>query len=228
MVHSFNSMKIKITLGAFVCYLVLLGGCIGSTRHAAIPGSCPKALTPNDRILVGVIPGLSAYHSHQLYQQLEQVFSKKGISTAYVVEQEFELAQKGIKAGAAFDTANLMLMQQAGYTYFLQLAVMDAASGTVYSHTSVQDQREIQQGYSKTEADESKATVHFKLYSTENKEVYTLVTTTKLSGISLPGNKQEGSLRSNSTFNLSSASLATQKALKKGASEMLDNCKVAQ
>lgn len=211
---------------AILFLLIVLNSCIGSTKHTAIPGSCLKALQTGDRILVGTIPKLSAQRSYQLYQQLEQEIGQRGISTAYVVEQEFDLAKNGLKTDAAPDSINLALMRKLGYTYYLELAVGNVASGMGYVRTSVQDQREIQQGYGKAESDDSKATVHFKLYSTEErKAVYTLATTTKLSGVTLPGKEQEDGYRSSSTVNLSTASLATDKALKKGIREMLDKCK---
>ncbi|MBX0333794.1 hypothetical protein K3G39_11155 [Pontibacter sp. HSC-14F20] len=212
-----------------LCCLVLLSSCIGSTRHAAIPGGCPQALQANDRILVGVIPGLLAHRSHQLYQQLEQEFGQKGISTAYVAEQEYDLARQGIKPNPAPDSITLVQMRKAGYTYYLELAVGDVASGMGYARTSAQEQKEIQQGYGTIGADDSKATVHFKLHSTDQKkQVYTLATTTKLSGVTLAGNKHEDGYRNSSTVNLSTASLATDKALKKGVAELLKNCKVSQ
>lgn len=208
---------------------MLLSGCIGSTRHAAIPGGCPKAFQASDRILVGSIPGLSAHRSHQLYQQLEQAFGKEGIATAYVVEQEYDLARQGIQPNPAPDSATLVQMRKAGYTYYLELAVGEVASGMGYARTSAQEQKEIQQGHGTVGVDDSKATMHFKLHSTDQKkQIYTLATTTKLSPLTLPGNKYEDGYRSSSTANLSTESLATEKALRKGVTELLDNCKVAR
>lgn len=206
--------------------LIILSGCIGSTKHTAIPGGCLKALQAGDRVLVGAIPKLSAHRSYQLYQQLEQEFSQRGLATAYVVEQEYDLARNGVKPNVAPDSATLGQMRKLGYTYYLELAVGDVAEGMGYMRTSAQEQREIQQGYGTAESDDSKATVHFKLYSTEErKAIYTLVTTTKMSGITLPGKEYEDGYRSSSTVNLSTATLATEKALKKGAKELMDQCK---
>lgn len=222
-------MILNKSVGALVCCLILLSSCIGSTRHTAIPGGCPKAFQTSDRILVGSIPGLSAHRSHQLYQQLEQEFAQKGIATAYVVEQEYDLARQGIQPNPAPDSATLAQMQKAGYTYYLELAVGGVASGMGYARTSAQEQKEIQQGYGTVGVDDSKATVHFKLHSTDQKkQIYTLATTTKLSPLTLPGNKYEDGYRSSSTVNLSTESRATERALKKGVAELLDNCKVAQ
>ncbi|WP_018476463.1 hypothetical protein [Pontibacter roseus] len=209
--------------------LMILSGCIGSTRHTAIPGGYPKAFQANDRILVGTIPGLSTQRSHQLYQQLEQAFGQKGIATAYMAEQEYDLARQGIQPNAAPDSATLAQMRKAGYTYYLELAVGNVASGMGYARTSAQEQKEIQQGYGTVGVDDSKATVHFELHSTDQKkQIYTLATTTKLSGVTLPGNKYEDGYRSSSTVNLSTESRATERALKKGVAALLDNCKVAQ
>lgn len=221
-------MLLNKTRWVLLCCVMLLSGCIGSTRHTAIPGGCPKAFQSNDRILVGSIPGLSAHRSHQLYQQLEQGFGQQGIATAYVAEQEYDLARQGIQPHPAPDSTTLAQLHKAGYTYYLELAIGDVAEGMGYVRTSAQEQKEIQQGYGTAETDDSKATVHFRLYSTiEKKQVYTLATTTKLSGVTLPGNKYEDGYRNSSTVNLSTASRATEKALKKGVAELLENCKVA-
>ncbi|SIT89684.1 hypothetical protein [Pontibacter indicus] len=214
---------------AILFLFLMLVGCIGSTRHTAIPGGCPKAFQASDRILVSSIPGLSAHRSHQLYQQLEQSFAQKGIRTAYVVEQEYDLAQQGIQPNPAPDSATLAQMRKSGYTYYLELAIADVASGMGYARTSAQEQREIQQGYGTVGVDDSKATVHFKLYSTDQKkQTYTLATTTKLSPLTLPGNKYEDGYRSSSTVNLATESRASERALKKGVVELLDHCKVSQ
>ncbi|MBD1398965.1 hypothetical protein H9Q13_17480 [Pontibacter sp. JH31] len=206
--------------------LLMLGGCIGSTKHTAMPGGCLKALQTGDRILVGVIPKLSANRSYQLYQQLEQEFRQKGLAMAYVVEQEFDLASKGIKPNAAPDSVTLSQMRKLGYTHYLGLAVGNVASAMMYERISAQEHREIQQGYGAAETDDSKATVHFKLYSTEErKAIYNLATTTKMSGVTLPGKEYEEGHRNSHTVNLSTASLATEKALKKGARELMEKCK---
>ncbi|MCC9137016.1 hypothetical protein ACFSKU_05620 [Pontibacter silvestris] len=205
-------------------------GCIPHTTHTASLGGCPNALTSGEKVLIGEAKGVTANQSYKLYEKLAPQVSETGLLPSYVVEQDMYLRMHGIKPDQATDTSNLAKMQQLGYGYYLQLSVGNLEAGLGYYSDSADEIRQMQQYEGlQSHADDTKATVHFQLYSTQTRNlIYTLATTTEMSGISLPNKDYENGYRGKTTLNVSTVPSAVSRALQKGTKKLLKNCNCCQ
>ncbi|MCJ8165652.1 hypothetical protein MKJ04_12440 [Pontibacter sp. E15-1] len=173
--------------------------------------------------------GVSANQSYELYQKLEPQVREAGLQPAYAVEQDMYLRMYGIRPEVATDPSSLAKMQQMGYAYYFELTVGSLAEGMAYASNTADEIRQMKQYNSTQDREETKATVRFKLYSTQTRKlVYTLSATTEMTGISLPNKDQEDGYRGRTTINASTVSMAVDKALKKGAKRLLENCNCCQ
>lgn len=177
-------------------------------------------------MLMGEAVGVTANQSYELYQKLEPQVKEAGLQPAYAVEQDMYLRMHGIRPEIATDSSSLAKMKQMGYAYYLKLSVGNQAAGLGYSSVSAEEKREMQQYGGTPSGDNTSAAVKFELYSTQTQElVYTLATTTEMSGVTLPKQDQENGYRGSSTVNMSTISMAVDKALQKGAKRLLEDCK---
>lgn len=217
----------KMTL--FFCLLFAATSCIPVTNYTSSTGGCPQAFAAGDKILVGEMKGVSANRSYVLYEKLSAQLTAAGLQPAYTTEQEIYLRMKGIKPDLAPDSINLAKMQQMGYAYYLKPTVGNLASGTGYVTASAAEMREMQQYNTPEDASETTATLRYEVYSTASQKLlYTLVTTTKMIGLSLPNNDYENGTHGQTTVNASTVSLAMNKALKKSTKKLLQNCNCCQ
>ncbi|WP_299759145.1 hypothetical protein [uncultured Pontibacter sp.] len=211
---------------ALLLLLVLVSGCIPSTQFTSSAGGCPTALVAGEKLLIGEAFGITPNRSYELYQMLDSQVKEAGIQPAYAVEQDMYLRVQGVKPETATDTSNLAKMQQMGYAYYLELAVGNQAAGLGYASVSAAEKREMQQYNVSPTQDNTKATVKFNLYSTQAKKlIYTLTTTTEISPVTLPKQDQANGHRGSTSVNLSSISMAVDKAFQKGTQKLFEDCK---
>lgn len=206
--------------------LFVLNSCISGTKYTSSPGGCPRAFVTGKKVLMGEIAGISSNQSYEQYEELKEQFTEAGLQADYIVEQEMDIRMHGVRPGEETDSSGLTILHGLGYDYFLQISVNGLKAGAGYNRVSADDKRQIQNGYAALTEDDTKAIVRFELYSTQKKRVvYTLDAATKMSGITIPDrDTQEGGYRGKTTFNLSSITMAVDKAFKKGTKNFLKEC----
>jgi len=143
----------------------------------------------------------------------------------YAVEQEMYLRMQGIKPNAMADSSSLAKMRLLGYNFFVRVNVGSTESGMGYNSVSAAEQRELQTGYGTQQADETKASVNFELYSMGSiQPIYTLSATTSMKGVTFPSGETENGYRGSRTINASTTPLAIDKAFNKGLTKILKEC----
>jgi tRNA(Leu) C34 or U34 (ribose-2'-O)-methylase TrmL len=216
---SCGSPSIRVSV---VALLLALAGCV-STKHTSPLGGCLVNFASGDRVLMAEVPGLSGYESSKLYQTLEKITKEKGVLPAYAAEQEMELRLHQVKPSG--DTASLAALQKLGYTYYLRVQVEGKETTEGYTHTTAQEKREAASNVAppsfRKDDDVTSARLTFSLYATDERRLaYTLITKTEMRPLPIPDHDGD-----EHAVNLSTSSMAIQKAMTKGVKKLFESCK---
>ena len=200
--------------------LLFLESCISSRHNIRTP--CNDNIR-NTTVLVPEVRGLSSRHSERLFEIIEKELSPNGTKPMYFPREEWKLASKGIVSS---DFAFMTKLAEHEVPFLLIVDIVENHSGPALEYSNA-DQVHSRfgprvHGYVPPESNASNKSVSIliSIVSTERKKpVYRSVTKTNVNPITFR-ERNDGEIQ----VNAGSASLALQKAVKKGIRNLTKEC----